>query len=80
MIFLPLALALVVLFLPGDEAARAEVIAIAPQLARIFDPQARWKVVPSALRSQGRHTPFLGYELPGQVRHTLVAGRVAFSR
>lgn len=46
----------------------------------IFDPQARWKVVPSALRSQGRHTPFLGYELPGQVRHTLVAGRVAFSR
>jgi dihydroorotase len=26
-----------------------------------FDPQARWKVVPSALRSQGRHTPFLGY-------------------
>ncbi|MEK0434556.1 MAG: hypothetical protein RL369_605, partial [Pseudomonadota bacterium] len=26
------------------------------------------------------HTPFLGYELPGQVRHTIVAGRVAFSR
>ncbi len=46
----------------------------------IFDPQARWKVEPAALRSQGRHTPFLGYELPGQVRHTLVSGRVAFSR
>lgn len=46
----------------------------------IFDPDARWKVEPSALRSQGRHTPFLGYELPAQVRHTLVAGRVAFSR
>lgn len=46
----------------------------------LFDPQARWKVEPAALRSQGRHTPFLGYELPGQVRHTLVAGRVAFSR
>ncbi len=46
----------------------------------IFDPDARWKVEPSALRSQGRHTPFVGYELPGQVRHTLVAGRVAFSR
>lgn len=46
----------------------------------IFDPQASWKVESAALRSQGRHTPFLGYELPGQVRHTLVAGRVAFSR
>lgn len=46
----------------------------------VFDPEARWKVEPAALRSQGRHTPFLGYELPGQVRHTLVAGRVAFSR
>lgn len=46
----------------------------------IFDPEARWKVEPAALRSQGRHTPFVGYELPAQVRHTLVAGRLAFSR
>lgn len=46
----------------------------------IFDPEVRWKVEPAALRSQGRHTPFVGYELPAQVRHTLVAGRVAFSR
>ncbi len=46
----------------------------------IFDPAARWKVEVAALRSQGRHTPFLGYELPGQVRHTIVSGRLAFSR
>jgi dihydroorotase len=46
----------------------------------VFDPAARWKVEAAALRSQGRHTPFLGYELPGQVRHTIVSGRLAFSR
>ena len=46
----------------------------------IFDPQARWKVEPAALASQGKHTPFLGYELAGQVRTTLVGGRVAWQR
>ncbi len=46
----------------------------------VFDPHARWKVEAAALRSQGRHTPFLGYELPAQVRHTIVSGRLAFSR
>lgn len=44
----------------------------------IFDPAAHWTVTPSALRSQGRHTPFAGYELPGRVELTLVSGRVAF--
>ena len=33
-----------------------------------------------ALRSQSKHTPFSGYELPGRVRCTLVDGRVAFER
>jgi dihydroorotase len=36
-------------------------------------------VEPSALRSQGRHTPFGGYELPGRVKATLVGGRLAFT-
>jgi dihydroorotase len=45
----------------------------------VFDPEASWTVTPSALRSQGQHTPFGGYELPGQVRATLVGGHVAFS-
>ena len=44
----------------------------------VFDPRASWVVTPHALHSQGKHTPFSGYELPGQVRCTLVAGRVAY--
>ena len=44
----------------------------------IFDPKAQWKVIPSNLASQGKHTPFLGHDLPGQVRYTIVGGRVAF--
>lgn len=46
----------------------------------IFDPNARWKVEATSLVSQGKHTPFLGYELPGQVKMTIVAGRVAYQR
>ena len=46
----------------------------------VFDPNARWTVEASALASQGKHTPFLGYELAGQVRTTIVAGRVAYQR
>lgn len=46
----------------------------------VLDPNLRWTVEASAIVSQGKHTPFLGYELQGQVRHTLVSGRVAFSR
>jgi dihydroorotase len=48
----------------------------------VFDPAARWQVTPGALRSQGKHTPFAfersGYELPGRVRATLVAGTLAY--
>ncbi len=46
----------------------------------IFDPQAAWRVEPAALRSQGKHTPFSGYELPVSVRYTLLGGQVAFER
>ncbi len=44
----------------------------------IFDPAERWTVTPQTLHSQGKHTPFSGYELPGRVRCTLVGGRVAY--
>ncbi len=44
----------------------------------LFDPAARWQVAPAALRSQGKHSPFSGLELPGQVRCTIVAGGVAY--
>ena len=46
----------------------------------VFDPESQWTVEPTALRSQGRHTPFAGYELPACVRYTLVGGQVAFER
>ncbi len=44
----------------------------------IVDPQDHWTVTDAALRSQGKHTPFSGYEVPGRVRCTLVGGQVAF--
>ncbi|MBC3809337.1 dihydroorotase [Undibacterium seohonense] len=45
----------------------------------IFDPSARWMVKADALVSQGKHTPFLGYELPAVVKATIVHGRIAYS-
>jgi dihydroorotase len=42
----------------------------------VFDPDLDWVVEPSALRSQGKNTPFLGLELSGKVRYTLVGGQV----
>jgi dihydroorotase len=44
----------------------------------IFDPEHHWKVEPRQLRSQGKNTPFLGLEVPGKVRYTLVSGQVVF--
>lgn len=46
----------------------------------IFDPAAYWKIEPKTLASQGKHTPFLGYEVRGQVVSTIVAGRPAYHR
>ena len=46
----------------------------------VFDPNDEWKVEAAALRSQGKHTPFLGHLLPGRVRYTLVGGQLAFER
>jgi dihydroorotase len=44
----------------------------------IFDADAHFRVVADALRSQGKNTPYLGYELPGVVRFTLVRGDVRY--
>ncbi|HEY5800718.1 MAG TPA: dihydroorotase, partial [Burkholderiaceae bacterium] len=46
----------------------------------VFDPQERWKVEARALASQGKHTPFLGYEVAGRVHATVVAGHLAYRR
>ena len=44
----------------------------------VFDAKSDWTVTPAALRSQGKHTPFAGYQLPAQARWTVVGGQVAF--
>ncbi|MDQ6917170.1 MAG: dihydroorotase [Pseudomonadota bacterium] len=48
----------------------------APADVCVFDPQAYWTVEAQALRSQGKNTPFLGLEVPGKVRYTLVSGQI----
>jgi dihydroorotase len=50
----------------------------APADLVLFDPAAPFKVAPETLRSQGKNTPFLGYELSGRVRCTIVAGNVVY--
>jgi dihydroorotase len=44
----------------------------------VYDPAAWWKIQPGALFSQGKNTPFLGMEVAGKVRYTLVRGEVVF--
>lgn len=44
----------------------------------IFDPARYWKVEPAALRSQGRNTPYIGYEIQGRVAWTIVEGQVVY--
>lgn len=44
----------------------------------VFDPQAPWRVLPESLRSQGKNTPFIGYEMAGRAVATLIGGRVVF--
>jgi dihydroorotase len=44
----------------------------------LFDPEQYWKVEPGTLISQGKNTPFLGLELPGKVRYTLVSGQIVY--
>ena len=48
----------------------------------VFDADWHWALTPDKLVSQGKHTPFAfditGFELPGRVRYTVVAGHVAY--
>ena len=44
----------------------------------VFDPAAEWTVEPGALHSQGKHTPFSGYQMTARVRYTLVGGQLAY--
>ena len=50
----------------------------APADLVLFDPRASVRITPEALKSQGKNTPFLGAELDGGVRLTLVEGNVVY--
>jgi len=50
----------------------------APADIVVFDPAAPVRVAPENLRSQGKNTPFLGHELAGRVRFTVLAGNVVY--
>lgn len=45
----------------------------------LVDPQARWRLQASALRSAGRNTPFEGSEMHGRVVRTIVRGDTVFA-
>ena len=44
----------------------------------VLSSEGHWPVTDESLRSQGKSTPFSGYELPGRVLAPLVGGHVAF--
>jgi dihydroorotase len=44
----------------------------------VLDTDTHGRLTLDSLRSQGKNTPFIGYELPGRVRYTLVGGKVVY--
>jgi len=44
----------------------------------LFDPGARFTVLPERLHSKSRNTPFVGMTLTGRVTHTLSGGRLVY--
>jgi dihydroorotase len=44
----------------------------------IFDLERYWRVEPAALKSQGKNTPYVGYEVKGKARYTLVDGQIVY--
>lgn len=42
----------------------------------VFDPEEYWTIDAAALKSQGTNTPFLGMELRGRVKYTIVDGNI----
>ena len=58
-----------------EDAGRLQVGGVADLC--VFDPALPWVVERASLLSQGKHTPFIGRELIGRARYTLVGGRLA---
>jgi len=45
----------------------------------IFDPHSSWRLDETSMNSQGKNTPFRGWEMPGRVRYTLRDGHIIYS-
>ena len=45
----------------------------------IFDPNSSWRLDETSMNSQGKNTPFRGWEMPGRVRYTLRDGHIIYS-
>jgi dihydroorotase len=45
-----------------------------PANLTVLDLDARWTLVPEALASRSRNTPYAGWELTGKPRHTILRG------
>jgi len=45
----------------------------------ILDPHSTWRLDEASMHSQGKNTPFRGWEMPGRVRYTLRGGQIIFS-
>jgi dihydroorotase len=52
----------------------------APADLLVLDPEEPWRIGPNTLFSQGKHTPFGGYEMTGRVVQTWVGSHQAFKR
>lgn len=46
----------------------------------IFDPQSHWSLQEDNMQSQGKNSPFLGWDFKGQVTHTLRAGKLSYQK
>ena len=46
----------------------------------IYDPAATWQLNADSMHSQGKNTPFRGWEMQGQVRYTLLDGEVIYRK
>ena len=51
----------------------------APADICLFDSSKPWVVLPAALASQGKNTPFSGFEMTARVARTIVGGRVVYA-
>lgn len=45
----------------------------------VFDPEATFVYTKERIRSKSKNSPFIGWELPGVIRFTLVDGKIAYT-